>query len=93
MPGARRFVIADDAADLAFGASSFFDLDHLATAIEAAVRADVVGLPGLAAVRALGQGDDSDAVMAPPVPLACARDSLLRKCTHVEKVLSVPVPR
>jgi hypothetical protein len=62
---------------LGFGSSSLFDLNDLATAIHAAMRANVMRLLDLAAVRARYKRGHGDVVMASAIALMCPADSLL----------------
>jgi hypothetical protein len=55
-----------------------FDDDNLPATVIPAVRANVVRLLGLPAIRARDQGGEGNVVMAAPVALMCPADALLR---------------
>jgi len=60
----------------------FFDHNHLASAIVATARANVMRLLNLAAVPAADEGQRFEVVMATAVALTVPADLLFRKCAH-----------
>lgn len=70
-------------------AAARLDLDHLATAIGAARRADVMGAALGAAVRAIHELWRDEEVMAAAVALPRAADPLLGKSAHDDSSLFV----
>ena len=73
---------------LGLRAAASFDLDHLATAIGAARRADVMRPARGATVRAGHELRGDQKMMAAAVALPRTADALLGKCTHDD--LSLP---
>jgi hypothetical protein len=61
---------------------ALFDLDDLSTAVEAAVRADVVWPSHLTAVLAGDEVHGSDEDVPAAVALSMPADALLGKCSH-----------
>jgi hypothetical protein len=69
-------------ARLCLWSTSFFDLDHLATAVGTASRANVMRTFLRLAVLAIDQIQRGDEMMTAAITLPCAADPLLGKCTH-----------